>query len=358
MWALSTRAGWTLVRPSRSGCISCVTEGLVAAPFLTVVAPVPPRLPPTLARPQVVDHRWQSATDGYPSRLYRASLAFPQPQVASLAALAAQFDGEWTARHDQLDIADGDPGQRAVPRVVGHETDPSARVRGWVVARWSRRPAVRTEAIPDVGPPDYRVWASDMFGRFGQPVDFTVEPPPRPVPPPPVLRYHLERAEIDPLVSADESPGVIRLMVAIPHAFPASRFTPAESQLLGSAIVVPRIDDLAAGSWTIESLTLKLGGSNRTVGTTDSGFTEVELPLPRSAPATARTLDTDRILHGHHRCAFRGRDTAHRGDRTRVHRRSTRRASGCSGVRRRVHRPRSNSCSPGPLWTGRSIGSI
>lgn len=284
MWALEHSSGLD-PRPAIAERMHFVrNEGLVAAPFLTVVAPVPPWLPPTLARPQVVDHRWQSATDGYPSRLYRASLAFPQPQVASLAALAAQFDGEWTARHDQLDIADGDPGQRAVPRVVGHETDPSARVRGLGGGALEPAGLLSDKAIPDVGPLDYRVWASDMFGRFGQPVDFTVEPPPRPVPPPPVLRYHLERAEIDPLVSADESPGVIRLMVAIPHAFPASRFTPAESQLLGSAIVVPRIDDLAAGSWTIESLTLKLGGSNRTVGTTDSGFTEVELPLPRLSP--------------------------------------------------------------------------
>ncbi len=139
---------------------------------------MPPWLPPTLARPQVVDHRWQSATDGYPSRLYRASLAFPQPQVASLAALAAQFDGEWTARHDQLDIADGDPGQRAVPRVVGHETDPSARVRGLGGGALEPAGLLSDKAIPDVGPLDYRVWASDMFGRFGQPVDFTVEPPP------------------------------------------------------------------------------------------------------------------------------------------------------------------------------------
>ena len=284
MWALEHSGGLD-PRPAIAERMRFVRrEGLVAAPFLTVVAPVPPWSPPVLDRPQIVDHRWQTATDGNPSARYRASLAFPQRQADSLAALAAQIDGEWAVRHDPLDIPDGQPVQRAVPRIVGYESDPSARVRGQGGGTLEPAGLLSDEDIPDIGPLDYRVWASDMFGRFGQPVDFTIEPPPRPVPPPPVLRYHLERAEIEPSAGGEQSPGAVRLMIATPHPFPATRFSPAESQLLGSAIVVPRIDDLAAGSRTIESVTLGLAGRLETLTTTDSGFTEVELALPRLAP--------------------------------------------------------------------------
>lgn len=261
------------------------SEGLVAAPFITMVAPVPPWLPPALPTPQIIDHHWQPSTGGAPSASYRASFAFPEPPFASVAALAARLDGAWNARHEVVEVPTSEFGRRSVPRVLGHETDPSARVR--LQGSGSLEPAglLADQGIPDVGAIDWRAWAGDMFGRFGNPAEFTLEAPARPAPPPPVLRFRLERAVVDPASTAELSPGVLRVKVATPHAFPAARFTPDEEPHLGTAIVTPRIDDLAAGSRQITRLSMGLLGQQpESVDIWEPGFTEVTLTLPELPP--------------------------------------------------------------------------
>lgn len=261
------------------------SEGLVAAPFITAVAPVPAPLPPDLPNPQIVDHRWEPSTDGAPSTSYRASFAFPDPPVAGVAALAAWFDGRWHARHEAVEVPDSEFGRRSVPRVLGYETDPAARVRQQGSGSLEPAGLLADKGIPDIGAIGWRAWAGDMFGRFGNPTEFTLEAPPRPAPPPPVLRYRLERAVVDPASTAELSPGVLRLTVATPHTFPAARFTQDEESRLGTAVVVPRIDDLAAGSLQIARLSLGLDDEPpETVDVSEPGFAEVTLTLPALAP--------------------------------------------------------------------------
>ena len=261
--------------------------GLLAAPFVAVVSPVPPWLPPQLPQPQILEHRWQAATGNAPSALYRATFAFPQSPLAGMASLAARLDGTWVSRHETVAVA-GQPAVRAKPRGFGHERSSAARVRKFLQTAAAFEPAgllSDQDIAAAAGPVTYRAQASDFFGRFGSAADYTVEPPPRPAPPPPVLRYHLVRAAIDPLAPGSLSPGVLKLTVAVPHPGPAGRFTEQEAQQLGPAIVAPRIDDLAAGSLEVATLTVRLaGGPPQLVDVSAPGFFDVELPLPALAP--------------------------------------------------------------------------
>jgi len=261
--------------------------GLVAAPFVAVVSPVPPWLPPELSQPQTVEHRWQAATGNTPSTLYRATFAFPQPPLAGMANLAARLGGTWVSRHEAVAVA-GQPAERAKPRAFGHERTSAGRLRKSLQPSATFEPAglLSDQDIDSLGGPvAYRARASDFFGRFGSPAEFTVEPPLRPAPPPPVLRYNLVRAAIDPLAPGSLSPGVLKLTVAVPHSGPTERFTEQETEQLSSAIVVPRIDDLAAGSLELATLTVSLaGGPSQLVDLSAPGFFDVELPLPMLAP--------------------------------------------------------------------------
>lgn len=259
--------------------------GLAAAPLVAVVSPVPPWRPPALAKPQIVQRRWQAATGGSPSSLYRAGFAFPGAPLASLTALAAQLEGSLVARHDTVEVGGHQPPVRAKPQIFGHEQESGSRLRKYIQASPVFEPAglLSDQDIPAAASPiTYRVRASDFFGRFGSPVDFMVEPPPRPAPPSPVLRFYFERAKLsaDDLASLDElSPGVLKLTVAVPRPKPADRFTADEKERLGSVIVVPRIDDLAAGSLHLASLELRFGDREKSVDLSTSGFFEVEFPL-------------------------------------------------------------------------------
>jgi hypothetical protein len=257
------------------------SAGLMAAPFVAVVSPVPPWLPPELPGPQITEHRWQAATGNAPSALYRASFAFPQPPLAGMASLATLLDGTWVSRHETV-------AERAKPRAFGHERSSAGRLRKSLQPAAAFEPAgllSDQDIDAEAGPVSYRAQASDFFGRFGSPDEFAVQPPPRPAPPPPVMRYHLERAAIDPLAPGSLSPGVLKLTVAVPHPAPADRFTADEEKRLGPAIVTPRIDDLAGGALEVVKLTVRLaGGAPHDVDLTAPGFFDMELLLPALAP--------------------------------------------------------------------------
>ncbi|SDY88762.1 WD40 repeat domain-containing protein [Nitrosomonas sp. Nm58] len=262
-------------------------QGLIAAPFVTVVSPVPPWLPPSLPKPQIFQQRWQTTADNLPSSLYRASFAFPRASLASMVAIAANFGGKWISRHDTVDFSDFEPLTRAKPRILGHEQtyNPRFHEPSQTSGTFESAGLLFDQDIPfEDGSVSYLVRASDFFGRFGDPIDFAIEPPPRPKPPPPILRFHIERSVIDLASFGDLSPGVLKLTVAVPQPMPAEPFTKDEEKRLGSAIVVPRINDLAAGSLPLVSLKLRLGDQDKTVDLSIPGFFDREFSLPSLKP--------------------------------------------------------------------------
>jgi hypothetical protein len=283
--ALSDAAGEDL-RPAIAEMMRALRQReLVVHACVALAAPVPAWVPPVLSDPEILQRRWQGSVDGEPSALYRAGFAFPHAPLASMTALAARREGVWVSRHGTVPVGDREPAQRALPRLLGHEREAASRARQ-STGVMSLEPAglLADQDIPAAGPTSYRVRASDCFGRFGAPVDFVVAAPPRPVPPPPVLRYFIERAEVD-LESLDPlSPGELRLTVAVPRALPANRFTKPEEKRLASALVVPRIDDLAAGALRLVSLEIMLAGVSRSVDLSTPGFVDVAFPLPELAP--------------------------------------------------------------------------
>jgi hypothetical protein len=110
------------------------------------------------------------------------------------------------------------------------------------------------------------------------------------VPPPPVLRCHIERAAIDLASLNPLSPGAVKLTVAVPQPWPNARFTADQENRLGPAIVVPRIDDLAAGSLNLTGLELSLAGQAPVLMDISApGFFNVDLLLPELNPQEQQT---------------------------------------------------------------------
>lgn len=319
-------------------------RGLVVYACVTLVAPVPPWLPPSLPKPEIVQHHWQSPKDGMPSSQYRASFAFPRAPLISMSSIAAQLGSNWISRHRTVEVGNYQPPSRATPRFFGHEnkaflrvrelrqasmisehtslfTDQDVptdldsifyRIRASNLVRELRQASgtskhaalLNDQDIPaNFGSIFYRVRASDFFGRFGDEVDFKVAPPPRPSPPPPILRYHFEPADIDLTSTTNLSPGVLKLTVAVPRDAPTDsstkdeRFTKDEQKLLSSAIVVPRIDDLAAGSLPLKVLTIRLDAQSQDVNLEAPGIKEVEFELlPGLPPGLTRTWTLSAIF--------------------------------------------------------------
>lgn len=264
---------------------------LIAAPFVALTAPVPSPLtfaPPT---PQIMQVQWQAAGDNNPASLYRASFAFPDMPPFSIAALAAQIDGVWTPRHDKVELTPGfNPASRSIPRVIGHERETTSRLRRYGGTSLSPAGLLSDENIP-AGSVTYRAWAADFFGRFGEPVEFQVQPPDRPKPPPPILRFYIQRHEhIDADSVEPLSPGVLKLTIAVPRPLTELPYNDDEKVRAGSAIVVPRLDDLAAGSLPITRLKLSLDGRELdTIDVSVAGFFEKEFPLPVLKPQEQKT---------------------------------------------------------------------
>jgi hypothetical protein len=268
-------------------------KGLLARAAVAVTAPLPPWLAPTLPEPTITDHSWQTGDGAAPSSLYRATFTFPDAPLAAMAAVGANFDGTWRSRHSTVDVDGFARPTRAVPRLIGHESRSTSRVR--LMLRAGRSAAVRAaglladEGLPgDAGTVTYRFWASDFFGRFGDVVETAVDPPTRPKPPPPVIRYELDllQDDLEQLPAAGTlSPGDLRLTFAVPEAPPADAFPPGDEDALRSAIRVPGIVDLAAGSVPITSATVSFDGVPQpSLDLSAPGLFPLVLPLPELGP--------------------------------------------------------------------------
>lgn len=259
-------AGGQNIRGDLDRIISRVrAQGLEVKPVIALAAPTPPWDPPSLPRPNIVDLRWQPPTDGTPSKLFRAGFAFSDRSLTTLAAVSAKFGGDWVSRHAPLSVPGGVPDLRAQPMMFGRENRPAARARRSSSASLEPASLLAEQDLPaTIGEIPYRVRASDLFGRFDPPIEFTVAPPPRPAPPPPTLRQHFERSVIDPDSLAPQIPGVIKVLVE-----------PGD---------VPGIDDLAAGSLLIEKLELSIAGASQVVDVIVPGTHEITLPLGPLGP--------------------------------------------------------------------------
>lgn len=279
--------------------------GFLVRAMVAVTLPAPPWLPPTPPAPTVLDHRWQASDGTTASSRYRATFAFAGAPLGALAAVARQQNSGWTSAHDSLPVSGGSVSSRRVPRMFGSESDPATRVQAQVGAQ---TPGLLEEAQllaeQDVLAGDsavpYRFWAADIFGRFGRrPAQITLGPPPRPAPPPPVLRYRLDLHN-DDLASLPPagplSPGDLRLSVVVPAppytSPPTPPLDPADPRLT-LAIAVPGLNSLAAGALPIKTLTVALDGDPHVVDVTSPGLTELApLPLADLSPqeSTSYTL--------------------------------------------------------------------
>lgn len=259
-------------------------RGLVAEPFVTFVAPVPPCMPPLLPEPQVIQRRWHGPVGNDPSNRFRAGFALPDMPLVSMSALGRDAGSGWQSRHEHLDTLSP---ERVVPGIFGHELEPTTRLN-------EIKPQVRVfktaglladQDIPaDVGPVAFAIRASDAFGRFGAEQVISVDPPPRPAPPPPTLQYHLEPAAIDTRSDVALSPGTLKIFIAVPRPWPEESITADEALKLGAAIVVPRLDDLAPGALPLRTLQLELGTETRSYDLSVTGTITDEIPLPPLAP--------------------------------------------------------------------------
>lgn len=269
-------------------------QGLTVRAMLTVTAPTPPWLAPALPAPALLQDRWQTADGDTPSALYRTTFAFDRAPLAAMAAVSANIEGNQISRHGTVSV-DGRPiPVRATPRLFGHEQETSARFRALLPMVTSSLPhgLLADQNLPaDAGPIAFRFAASDFFGRFGVAATLQVTPPPRPVPPPPVLRSFIERDVVDPLSMAAISPGTLHLVFAVPQPSPAPRFSNDDQPRLASAVAVPAVSEMAAGSKSIQIVNLTLDAQALTVDVSTPGFFEASFPLPDLLPQETRNVN-------------------------------------------------------------------
>jgi hypothetical protein len=266
-------------------------RGFIVRAMVAVTAPVPPWLAPTLPEPDVLDHRWQASDGITESARYRATFSFASAPLAAMAAVAGNLDGTWVSRHGTVYV-DGSFTTRATPRIFGHESDPSARVRRLLKAGTSAvlesAGILADEDLPaDAGTLTYRFRASDFFGRFGDPVEITIDPPSRPNPPRPVIRYHLDlhADDLEQLPATGPlSPGTLQLTLAVPQPPPADPFLPADEARLRTAIAVPGLLGLAAGSRPIKTVRITIDGDDHDVDVSSPGLVDLPLPLAELGP--------------------------------------------------------------------------
>lgn len=269
-----------------------LATGCIIAPLAVTLDPVSQWLPPVVTPPQVFEKRWQGisglAPSSEPSHLYRASFAFEGLPLVSQCGLARNEGGKWVSRNERLAGLE----HRAVPGIFGSEANTTLRLTELKADNASLKPAalLADHSIDaSAGSTEFAVWASDVFGRFPEQVDpFPVEPPPRPQPPVPVLRFNFERR---PGVIPPGTPaGVVKIRIAVPEPLPqAEPFAAALVARLGSATVVPRLDDLPAGSFNIAAIQLgieELGDDP--IDASTPGIREHELVVPAVADEVTR----------------------------------------------------------------------
>ncbi|MQA29080.1 MAG: hypothetical protein GEU82_04470 [Luteitalea sp.] len=268
-------------------------RGCQVRAVVTVTAPVPPWLAPRLPKPAVTQHRWQAAKGDEPSGLYRVTYAFEGAPLVSMAAMAAQLDGTWVTRHAALDVGALPPARRATPRMFGHEQEALSRARELGIFPAAAAPAalLADQDLPDAaGVIPCRFRASDFFGRFGVAADVGITAPPRPAPPKPVLRFHIERSVVDPVSTDARSPGALKMVLAVARPLPAEGFAAADRPRLASAVTVPAISALAAGARPLKRVNLMLDAQTQAIDVSAAGLVEVEFPLPPLLPQETRTL--------------------------------------------------------------------
>jgi hypothetical protein len=288
--ALNEASGRHMESEIRDLSVLVREKGFIVAPMVTLVSPLAPWLPPTLPYPQILQHSWQASENFTPSNHYRADFSFPRAPLATIIALAGRTNGDWSSRHDMIDVPGFHLQQRATPKILGHTKlkIPGHTVNGSTAATFESAGIISDQDIPaEAFQVEYRVTASDFFGRFGKSVGFDIGPPPRPVPPPPVLRFHVERSKHTSAELTSDgllSPGALKITVAVPSNTDG-RFTDNEETRLGSAILVPRIDDLAAGSLTLSWLELTLDNLDPVrVDVAAPGIFNVDFQLPVLGP--------------------------------------------------------------------------
>jgi hypothetical protein len=278
------------------------SRGLLVRAAVAVTAPVPPSLPPSLPAPEVYEHRWQASAGDAPSHRYRATFTFADAPLTALVAVAAELDGEWTGRHAPLPVPGQQPPVRSAPRIFGHETEAVTRVRSTLGSGSSAALApaglVADQDLPsEQGQIRYRFRASDFFGRFGEAAGGKVSPPPRPAPPPPVLRYALDLHEPEALPNAGKaSPGVLRVTLAVPEPYPTEPFEGVDDSKFREAILVPRLDQLAAGSLAIRTATITVNGDAQDVDVTAPGLYDMTFDLPRLKPQDREDVTVSAIF--------------------------------------------------------------
>lgn len=253
---------------------ACVTRtraaGLAVQAVIAVTAPTAPWDPPALPPPDVLDVRWHPAEDGMPSATFRAGYAFKSRTATTLAAVSARLQQQWTPRHDVVAVPGPAITKRAKPRILGQALPSAELVRNQGGGVIEPMTLLSDQELPaDEGGIRVRVQASDLFGRFGAPVEFTVSPPPRPLPPSPHLEFkYVSRKGIAPTSREDESPGELRVELD------RSR--------------VPLLDELAAGSLPITRLKLTLQGPHDPPPPYDPLHPD---PPPPSGPVATESID-------------------------------------------------------------------
>jgi hypothetical protein len=266
-------------------------QGFIVRAMVAFTAPTPPWLAPALPTPVVVDHRWQASDGLSPSSLYRVTFGFLEPPLAAMAAVGGNFDGTWASRHGSVQVT-GIPSTRATPRIFGHEAESTSRLRRFLkpgsAAAVTAAGLLADENLPaDAGRLSYRFRASDFFGRFGDARETTLDPPPRPNPPPPVLRYHLDLNETNLEELPDTgplSPGDLRVTFVVPQPPPAPPFLDADAGRIRTAISVPGLRDLAAGSLPIVAATVTVNGASQDADLSAPGLVEIAIPLDALDP--------------------------------------------------------------------------
>ncbi|MBO9519879.1 MAG: hypothetical protein J7493_17605 [Porphyrobacter sp.] len=228
-------------------------HGLVARFYVAMAIAAPPADLPDIPTVTLGPAEWR-LNRGEDGEFFSRSFLVEDPPLAALAALA-RLDGTWQSVHDQLPMPPAAiPPQRRATMLLGQTRNGSAR-----------RGLVTDELIPAEGAPwNCRLALSDVFGRFGEPAQFSVPSPERPPVAPPALDYAVEPATGLPPEGA-AVPGTLKVKVPI-----------------------PAIADRPVGSAELGTVVIRLDADTRPLAATGTEV-EVEFTLAALEPMKQRT---------------------------------------------------------------------